>query len=76
VSSVDRSTRARAAGWDAQERSVKAQIAAGAREVVYRSQPIGHLSEPFAGTKATFAAGCAATYFGAEQLVPRAGATK
>jgi hypothetical protein len=72
VSAVDRTTRERASAWDAQERSVKAQVRAGAREVVYRSTPIARLSEPFAGTRATFAAGCAATYFGANRLVPPA----
>jgi CBS domain-containing protein len=73
VSEMDRTAQQRASAWDAQDRSIRAQAAAGVRELVYHPLPIGDLAEPFSDTgRATFARGCAETYFGVPRLLPPA----
>jgi hypothetical protein len=77
VSAVDEATRQRARSWDAQDRAIKTQIGAGAREVVYRTQPMAHLSDPsWSHGRPEFSNGCAATYFGVRHLIPPPGQTK
>ncbi|MFB7589820.1 hypothetical protein [Streptomyces sp. NPDC056169] len=64
------STVVRATAWDRQNARIKAEVAAGAREVAYRPLLIGGLTEPlFARTyERDWAAQCTATYYGVDRI--------
>ncbi|MGW6389806.1 DUF6056 family protein [Streptomyces sp. NPDC055103] len=64
------STVVRAHTWDRQNARIRAEVAAGAREVAYRPLLIGGLTEPlFASTyERDWAARCAATYYGVDRI--------
>ena len=64
------STVVRASAWDRQNARIRAEIAAGAREVAYRPLLIGGLTEPlFASTyKRDWAAQCTSRYYGVDRI--------
>lgn len=64
------STVVRATAWDRQNARIRAEVAAGAREVAYRPLLIGGLTEPlFARTyERDWAARCTATYYGVDRI--------
>ncbi|MEU3476928.1 DUF6056 family protein [Streptomyces sp. NPDC033754] len=64
------STVVRATAWDRQNARIRAEAAAGARDVAYRPLLIGGLTEPlFARTYARdWAAQCTATYYGVDRI--------
>lgn len=64
------STVVRATAWDRQNARIRAEVAAGAREVAYEPLLVGGLTEPlFARTyERDWAAQCAATYYGVDRI--------
>ncbi|MFF8836774.1 hypothetical protein [Streptomyces sp. NPDC015130] len=70
VYALTTSTVVRATAWDRQNARIRAEVAAGAREVAYRPLLIGGLTEPlFARTyERDWAARCTATYYGVDRI--------
>ncbi|MGW3557734.1 DUF6056 family protein [Streptomyces sp. NPDC000963] len=70
VYALTTSTVARSVAWDRQDVRIRAEAAAGARDVAYRPLLIGGLSEPlFASSyERDWAARCAATYYGVNRI--------
>ncbi|MFB7515089.1 DUF6056 family protein [Streptomyces sp. NPDC056144] len=60
----------RSVAWDRQNARIRAEVEAGARDVVYRPYLIGKLTEPlFASSyERDWAARCAATYYGVDRI--------
>ncbi|MEU5216000.1 DUF6056 family protein [Streptomyces sp. NPDC020807] len=60
----------RSAAWDRQNARIREEVAAGARDVVYRPYLIGKLTEPLfaASYERDWAARCAATYYGVDRI--------
>ena len=62
----------RAEAWDANDRAVERQVRDGRRVVGFTPNPIARSTEPFKYTVpgTDWVAGCAASYYGADKLVP------
>ncbi|MFE3071725.1 hypothetical protein [Streptomyces sp. NPDC059247] len=71
VRTLTTKTVARSIAWDRQDVRIRAEAAAGRREVTYRPLLIGGLAEPFFTEVYAddWAARCAAAYYGVERLV-------
>ncbi|MER6100492.1 DUF6056 family protein [Streptomyces sp. NPDC001728] len=70
VYTLTKDTVVRSVAWDRQNTRIRAEVAAGARDVAYRPLLIGGLSEPlFASSYARdWAAQCAATYYRVDRI--------
>ncbi|ROQ32305.1 hypothetical protein EDD98_1286 [Streptomyces sp. PanSC19] len=70
VHALTTSTVVRSVAWDRQNARIRGEVAAGAREVVYRPLLIGGLTEPlFASSyERDWAAQCTATYYGVHRI--------
>lgn len=60
---LDSDMRARAMAWDAQDRLLRAQAAAGATVLPYKPLVISKMTEPFSGGNGPWPASCVARYY-------------
>ncbi|MCX4980871.1 hypothetical protein [Streptomyces sp. NBC_00572] len=70
VRTLTTQTVARSLAWDREDARIRAEVAAGRREVTYRPLHIGGLAEPFFTTvyEKDWAARCTAEYYGVERI--------